>query len=126
MSITQRMWRHFQSMKRPSESSHESTLHQHPKSDPGVAGKHETTVVQEGQIDVRDLIARYDSTKHAELADAYFEPLMSNPIIRRKPFAHAHEAIQIMGDFANVIHGLRLFDRANLLDFGAGTCRSSP
>lgn len=115
MSITQRMWRHIQSIGRPPET-------------PVLAGaerKQEAVTIQEGQIDVRDLIARYDPTKHAELADAYFEPLMSNPVIRRKPFAHTHEAIQIMGEFSHVIHGLRLFERAKVLDFGAGTCWSS-
>ena len=116
MSITQRVWRHFQSMKRPSEP---------PDSDAGVDRRQDAIVLQDGQIDVRDLIARYDFTKHAELADAYFEPLLNNPIIRRKPFAHAHEAIQIMGDFSHVIHGLRLFESAKVLDFGAGTCWSS-
>ena len=36
--------------------------------------------LQPGQIDVRDLIARYDSVRHSQLADAYFEPLLDNPI----------------------------------------------
>lgn len=113
MSITERMWRHFQFGKRPPE----------PYAPP--VPKREEIVLQEGQIDVRDLIARYDFNKHAQLADAYFEPLLNNPIIRRKPFAHVHDAIHIMGSFAHVLDGLRLFQQAKVLDFGAGTCWSS-
>ena len=115
MSITQRLWRHIQFIGRPPDSPVPA----------GVERKREAVTIQEGQIDVRDLIARYDAGKHAELADAYFEPLLNNPIIRRKPFAQTHEAIQIMGEFAHVLDGLRLFQQAKVLDFGAGTCWSS-
>ena len=91
----------------------------------GVLPTADAVPLQPGQIDVRDLIARYDSAKHSQLADAYFEPLLNNPILRRKPFAHFHEAIQIMSSFSHVTEGLRLFPQAEVLDFGAGTCWSS-
>lgn len=92
--------------------------------DEGVT-KDSSSTLQSGQIDVRDLIARYDFDKHAELADAYFEPLLKNPILRRKPFTHLNEAIQIMSSLSHVMEGLRLFPEADILDFGAGTCWSS-
>lgn len=82
-------------------------------------------ILQEGQIDVRDLIARFDFAEHAKLADAYFAPLLNSPVIRRKPFAHLGEAIQIMGAFSQLLDGMRLFKEARVLDFGAGTCWSS-
>ncbi len=113
MSIAQRVWRHFQSRKGPPEPTVASVPDQ------------DRIEIQDGQIDVRDLIARYDFAKHAQLADAYFEPLLNNPIIRRKPFAQIHEAIQIMTGFSHLIDGLRLFQQAKVLDFGAGTCWSS-
>lgn len=81
--------------------------------------------VQPGQIDVRDLLARYDYAHHAKLADQYFEHLLNDPVIRRKPFAHLGEAIQIMNGFSYAMEGLRLFPAADVLDFGAGTCWSS-
>lgn len=77
------------------------------------------------QIDVRDLIARYDHAEHARRADAYFEHLLHEPIIRRKPFAHLGEAIQIMTGFAQLMEGAELFPAADVLDFGAGTAWSS-
>ncbi|WP_395709127.1 class I SAM-dependent methyltransferase [Reyranella sp.] len=85
----------------------------------------ERPILQPGQIDVRSLIERYDAAKHAELADAYFEPLVDNPVLRRKPFSHAHDAVYIMASLAHVMEGLRLFPQATVLDFGAGTCWSS-
>lgn len=85
----------------------------------------EGTTLQPGQIDVKRLIERYDAAKHAEIADAYFAPLLDNPVLRRKPFSHAHDAVQIMASLAHVVEGLRLFPQATVLDFGAGTCWSS-
>ncbi|MFO1159893.1 MAG: methyltransferase domain-containing protein [Reyranellaceae bacterium] len=85
----------------------------------------EIPVLLPGQIDVKSLIERYDATKHAELADAYFEPLLDNPVLRRKPFSHAHDAVQIMASLSHVMERLRLFPQAKVLDFGAGTCWSS-
>ena len=82
-------------------------------------------VLKEGQIDVRDLIARYDAARHVELADAYFEPRMDNIALRRKPFIVANEMIHILTAFAHVVDGLRLFPQLRLLDFGAGTAWSS-
>lgn len=63
MSISQRMWRHIQSIGRPPEPPVQSPA------PAGVERNQETVAIQEGQIDVRDLIARYDAGKHAELAD---------------------------------------------------------
>ena len=77
------------------------------------------------QIDVRLLIARYDHQRHAELADAYFAPLLDNICLRRKPFANIDEAIQIMAGLSHALDGLRLFPKARVLDFGAGTCWST-
>ncbi|MGD9879071.1 MAG: class I SAM-dependent methyltransferase [Reyranella sp.] len=85
----------------------------------------ERPTLQAGQIDVRDLIARYDHTKHAELADAYFAPLMNNAILRRKPFTDLRESVQILTGLSHAIEGLRLYPQVNVLDFGAGTSWSS-
>lgn len=74
---------------------------------------------------MRDLIARYDHDEHARRADAYFEHLLNEPIVRRKPFAHLGEAIQIMSGFSHLIEGADLFPAADVLDFGAGTGWSS-
>lgn len=81
--------------------------------------------LKEGQIDVRTLIARYDATRHAELADAYFEPLLNNLVLRRKPFTNIREMVQILTAFAQVIDALRLYPQVRVLDFGAGTAWSS-
>lgn len=83
------------------------------------------TAVQDGQIDVRELIARYDHVRHAALADAYFAPLLDNQLLRRKPFAHLGEAVQIMAAFSQLLDGLALFRQARVLDFGIGTGWSS-
>lgn len=85
----------------------------------------ELPTLQPGQIDVRTLIARYDAVQHAEIADAYFESVLNDPVLRRKPFAHFGESIQIMASMAHVLEGMHLFPQANVLDFGAGTCWSS-
>lgn len=77
------------------------------------------------QIDVRSLIARYDASRHAELADAYFEPLLNNLALRRKPFVNIREMVQILTAFAQVIDALRLYPQVRVLDFGAGTAWSS-
>jgi SAM-dependent methyltransferase len=116
MSILRRLQQHFRFLVHP-EGPRESVSRPLSTTD--------GPTLQVGQVDVRDLIARYDYEKHAQLADAYFAPLLENPIIRRKPFAHIEEAIQIMSGFSNVIEGLRLFPQAEVLDFGAGTCWSS-
>lgn len=81
--------------------------------------------LKEGQIDVRTLIARYNATRHAELADAYFEPLLNNLILRRKPFTNIRETVQILTAFAQVLDALRLYPQVRVLDFGAGTAWSS-
>lgn len=81
--------------------------------------------LQEGQIDVRSLIARYDAARHAELADAYFEPLLNNLVLRRKPFTNIREMVQILTAFAQVVDALRLYPQVRVLDFGAGTAWSS-
>jgi ubiquinone/menaquinone biosynthesis C-methylase UbiE len=85
----------------------------------------EPPTLQPGQIDVRSLIARYDAAHHAEIADAYFESVLNDPVLRRKPFAHFGESIQIMASMAHVLEGMHLFPQATVLDFGAGTCWSS-
>lgn len=85
----------------------------------------ELPTLKEGQVDVRDLIARYDAAKHAALADAYFAPRMNNIVLRRKPFIVAHEMVQILTAFAHVVDALRIFPQVRVLDFGAGTAWSS-
>jgi SAM-dependent methyltransferase len=81
--------------------------------------------LKEGQIDVRDLIARYDAARHAELADAYFEPRLNNLVLRRKPFITTYETVQILTAFAHVVDALRIYPQVRILDFGAGTAWSS-
>jgi SAM-dependent methyltransferase len=85
----------------------------------------EPPTLQPGQIDVKTLIAHHDAARHAEIADAYFEPLLNDPVLRRKPFAHFGESVQIMASLAQVLEGMHLFPQAAVLDFGAGTCWSS-
>lgn len=77
------------------------------------------------QIDVRDLIARYDHAEHVAKADAYFEGAAENPYYARKPFWNADEASSLLRNFSEVITHLELFPGATVLDFGAGTCWSS-
>lgn len=74
---------------------------------------------------MRTLIAAYDHAEHVRRADAYFEHLIDEPIIRRKPYAHLGESIQIMSGFAWAMEGAELFPAADVLDFGAGTAWSS-
>lgn len=85
----------------------------------------EPPVLKEGQIDVRDLIARYDATEHAALADAYFAPLLNDLVLRRKPFINPREMVQIMTAFTQIVDALRLYPQVRILDFGAGTAWTS-
>lgn len=113
MSMLQRLQRGYRALTGPEAAS--------PPKPPPV----EPPSLKEGQIDVRALIARYDATRHAELADAYFEPLLNNLILRRKPFTNIREMVQILTAFAQVIDALRLYPQVRVLDFGAGTAWSS-
>jgi len=85
----------------------------------------EPPVLKEGQIDVRNLIARYDATEHAALADAYFAPLLNDLVLRRKPFINPREMVQILTAFTQVVDALRLYPQVRVLDFGAGTAWTS-
>lgn len=116
MSILQRMQRSYQALIGREEPA--AT----PASRPPAV---EPPTLKEGQIDVRDLIARYDAARHAELADAYFEPRMNNIVLRRKPFITTYEMVQILTAFSHVVDALRIFPQVRVLDFGAGTAWSS-
>ncbi len=73
-------------------------------------------------IDVRDLIARYSPEEHAARADAYFEGIGDNWLLRRKPWMNAMEAQGITRALSLILDNLDLRPGLRLLDFGAGTC----
>lgn len=119
MSILQRLQRSYQALIGTEEPAASPAP---PVSRPPAV---EPPTLKEGQINVRELIMRYDAARHAELADAYFEPRMTNIALRRKPFITTHEMVQILTAFAHVVEELRIFPRVRILDFGAGTAWSS-
>jgi SAM-dependent methyltransferase len=67
------------------------------------------------------LIARYSGAEHAARADAYFGAMTDDAKLLRKPFFGIRETQANLHGTAEVLHLLRLFLGARVLDFGAGT-----
>jgi 2-polyprenyl-3-methyl-5-hydroxy-6-metoxy-1,4-benzoquinol methylase len=73
-------------------------------------------------IDYRQIADKYTFQEHAERADRYFAAIGLNSHPARKPFASPEEAIEIASGLSAILSGLKPFNGAKVLDFGAGSC----
>jgi SAM-dependent methyltransferase len=71
-------------------------------------------------IDVKAIIAKFDTREHARRADAYFAGLDERSLVCRRPWASIAEAPELAFGISAVLGGLQLFHGARVLDFGCG------
>src|SRR3954469_4562163 len=76
----------------------------------------------DGFLDVKKLIESMTPQEHILCADAYFGSIANDAPQLRKPFDSPTETPNVLRDLSIVLHGLKLFYGARVVDFGAGTC----
>jgi 2-polyprenyl-3-methyl-5-hydroxy-6-metoxy-1,4-benzoquinol methylase len=76
--------------------------------------------MNDGLIDVRDLIAKYSHQEHALRADEYFHHVDQNALGFTKPFSSPVIAEDMLPKVHAMIHAAALYPGARVLDFGAG------
>jgi ubiquinone/menaquinone biosynthesis C-methylase UbiE len=72
-------------------------------------------------VDVRELIANASIDDLNRAAEQYFATLTDAEDQLAKPFSNTSEAPALLASLAALLHGLRLFVGATVLEFGAGT-----
>ena len=76
--------------------------------------------VEDGFVDVSELVNRYTVEDLNQSAEAYFAGMPEWEPALAKPF-YAHDAPDLLGGFGALLAGLELVHGLRVLDFGAGT-----